>query len=200
VLVRPSQRTLGECLDEWLEVQRRVRKPPTAGGYANIVHSWVTPHIGHVRLADLGRRVFVKLFDLLRREGGRPTRAARVAAAYGTKPVGSPLGPRTIQSVHVLLRSALSPAVYLAKELLRGTYLAANALEVRRRFVAFDDHCTSSELPELERLARTISRWETPILRWHHTLLTNAAAEGTNLVIKNIKRLGFGFGTVRFFV
>ena len=62
-------------------------------------------------------------------------------------------------------------------------------------------------MPELERLARTIARWETPILRWHHTRLTNAATEGTNLVIKNIKRtrpahgrcrgpmlrLGFGF-------
>jgi hypothetical protein len=29
------------------------------------------------------------------------------------------------------------------------------------------------------------------ILRWHRTRLTNAATEGTNLVVKNIKRLGF---------
>ena len=48
-------------------------------------------------------------------------------------------------------------------------------------------------MPELERLARTIARWEVPILRWHRTHLTNAATEGTNLVIKNVKRLGFGF-------
>jgi hypothetical protein len=48
-------------------------------------------------------------------------------------------------------------------------------------------------VPELERLARTIARWETPILSWHRTRLTNAATEGTNLIIKNIKRLGFGF-------
>jgi transposase len=84
-------------------------------------------------------------------------------------------------------------AAYLAKELLRDTYLAPNALEARRRLVAFYTHCARSEVPELERLARTIARWETPILRWHHTRLTNAATEGTNLVIKNIKRLGFGF-------
>ena len=51
----------------------------------------------------------------------------------------------------------------------------------------------ASDVPELERLARTIARWETPILRWHRTRLTNAATEGTNLIIKNIKRLGFGF-------
>jgi hypothetical protein len=47
-------------------------------------------------------------------------------------------------------------------------------------------------VPELERLARSVARWEVPILRWHHTRLTNAATEGTNLIIKNIKRLGFG--------
>jgi transposase len=56
----------------------------------------------------------------------------------------------------------------------------------------FCRYCTSNEVPELERLARTIARWEVPILRWHRTRLTNAATEGTNLVIKNIKRLGFG--------
>jgi integrase len=112
VLVRPSQQTVAEFLADWLEIQRRVRKPSTAGGYANVVRSWVVPHIGHVPLADLDWRVFVKLYDHLRCEGGRPTKAAKVrAAATGAKPVGSPLGTRTIQSVHVLLRSALGHAV-----------------------------------------------------------------------------------------
>jgi transposase len=82
---------------------------------------------------------------------------------------------------------------YLAKELLRETYLATNVFEARRRLVAFHDHCTASAMPELERLSRTVARWETPILRWHRTHLTNAGTEGTNLIIKNIKRLGFGF-------
>jgi transposase len=84
-------------------------------------------------------------------------------------------------------------AAYLAKELLRESYLAANAFDARRRLVAFYNYCTTSDIPELERLARTVARWEIPILRWHRTRLTNAATEGTNLVIKNIKRLGFGF-------
>jgi transposase len=84
-------------------------------------------------------------------------------------------------------------AAYLAKELLRETYLAVDALEARRRLVNFYDYCATSDVPELEQLGRTIARWETPILRWHRTRLTNAATEGTNLIIKNIKRLGFGF-------
>jgi transposase len=84
-------------------------------------------------------------------------------------------------------------ACYLAKELLRETYLAEHVFDARRRLTVFYDHCRSSGVPELERLARTVTRWETPILRWHRTGLTNAATEGTNLIVKNVKRLGFGF-------
>ena len=84
-------------------------------------------------------------------------------------------------------------ACYLAKELLRETYLADPVFDARSRLTVFYDHCAASQVPELERLARTVARWETPILRWHRTGLTNAATEGTNLIVKNIKRLGFGF-------
>lgn len=81
----------------------------------------------------------------------------------------------------------------MAKELRRESLAAADAFEARQRLVVFYDYCATSDVPELERLARTIARWEVPILRWHRTRLTNAATEGTNLVIKNINRLGFGF-------
>jgi transposase len=84
-------------------------------------------------------------------------------------------------------------AAYMAKELLRETYLADHVFDARRRLTVFHDHCHSSGVPELERLTRTITRWETPILRWHGTRLTNATTEGTNLIVKNVKRLGFGF-------
>jgi hypothetical protein len=56
----------------------------------------------------------------------------------------------------------------------------------------FYDHCAASDEPELERLARTVARWERPILRWHRTRLTNAATEGSNLIVKNIKRPRLG--------
>ncbi|MEQ8717166.1 MAG: ISL3 family transposase, partial [Acidimicrobiales bacterium] len=82
---------------------------------------------------------------------------------------------------------------YLAKELLREVYDTHSPLEARRRLVAFYNACDDAEVPELTRLAKTIRRWERPLLRWHTTGLTNAATEGRNLIIKNIKRLGFGF-------
>jgi integrase len=60
--------------------------------------------------ADMRRRQWTRRWR--QRQGGRPTKAARVkAAATGAKPVGRPLGSRTIQSVHVVLRRALADAV-----------------------------------------------------------------------------------------
>jgi transposase len=84
-------------------------------------------------------------------------------------------------------------AAYLAKELLREVFATNDPLEARRRLVVFYNHCADSGVDELDRLARTIARWEPGILRWHRTKLTNGRTEGTNLVIKNIKRTGYGF-------
>ncbi len=82
---------------------------------------------------------------------------------------------------------------YLAKEHLRAVYGAKTVFDARRRLIEFYDVCDHAEVVELTRLAKTIRRWQTPLLRWHTTKLTNAGIEGTNLIIKNIKRLGFGF-------
>ena len=82
---------------------------------------------------------------------------------------------------------------YLAKEQLRAVYAARTVFDARRRLIELYDICNTAEVIELTRLAKTIRRWEIPLLRWHTTGLTNAGVEGTNLIIKNIKRLGFGF-------
>jgi hypothetical protein len=69
-------------------------------------------------------------------------------------------------------------AAYLAKEPPRETYLADHVFDARRHPTVFYDHGAASGVPELQRLARTVGRWATPILRWHRTRLTNAATEG----------------------
>ena len=43
---------------------------------------------------------------------------------------------------------------YLAKELLRESFTAVDVFDARRRLTAFYDHCHSSDVAELERLAR----------------------------------------------
>ena len=84
-------------------------------------------------------------------------------------------------------------AAYLAKELLREVFATDDPIEARRRLVTFYDHCRRVEVDELATLAGTIGRWEAGIVRWHRTGLTNGPTEGRNLVIKNIKRTGYGF-------
>ena len=47
--------------------------------------------------------------------------------------------------------------------------------------------------PEINRLGRTIWRWRHQISNWHAARVTNAATEGTNNLIKRVKRVAFGF-------
>ncbi|MDP8929231.1 MAG: ISL3 family transposase [Actinomycetota bacterium] len=84
-------------------------------------------------------------------------------------------------------------AAYLAKELLREVYATTSLRLARRRLERFYRHCRHAEVHELARLARTIRRWEGPILAWHTTWLTNGPTEAVNLLVKKIKRVGHGF-------
>ena len=77
-------------------------------------------------------------------------------------------------------------AAYMAKELLREVYATTVVDQARRRLRRFYDHCHTSDVVELDRLARTIRRWEPQILAWHTTGLTNGPTEAVNLLVKKI--------------
>ncbi|WP_307782766.1 ISL3 family transposase [Tenggerimyces flavus] len=50
------------------------------------------------------------------------------------------------------------------------------------------------DIPELATLANTLTEWRDPILaRADHPYASNGPTEGTNTIIKKIKRIGFGF-------
>lgn len=59
--------------------------------------------------------------------------------------------------------------------------------------VRFYERCGASGLPELERLASTVSAWWPEILAFIQTGITNAGSEGTNRVIKAVARDAYGF-------
>jgi transposase len=84
-------------------------------------------------------------------------------------------------------------AAYLAKELLREVYAASNAHVARWRLDRFYAQCTTSEVRECRRLARTIRSWEAEVMAFHTTGASNGITEGINLMIKKIKRVGHGF-------
>lgn len=87
--------------------------------------------------------------------------------------------------------------VYLAwavKEAIRDVYAASCADTARVALGEFYAWAADSGLPEARRLARTVRRWEAPILAWHLTGGTSSArVEAVNLLMKNVKRVGHGF-------
>lgn len=90
---------------------------------------------------------------------------------------------------------------YLAwavKEALRDVYAASCEADARAALTDFYAWAADSGLPEARRLARTVRRWEAPILAWHLTGGTSSArVEAVNLLVKKVKRVGHGFRNFR---
>jgi hypothetical protein len=58
----------------------------------------------------------------------------------------------------------------------------------------FYQACARPGVPELERLGRTITAWETQLLAYFTTgRVSSGPTEAVNLLVKRIKRVGFGF-------
>lgn len=88
-------------------------------------------------------------------------------------------------------------STWIAKEELRA--LCATAArgghhhEIRDRLWTFYRWCADAEVPELTTLAETIETWWPAIEVFLTTGLTNARTEGTNRLIKQVKRAACGF-------
>jgi transposase len=88
-------------------------------------------------------------------------------------------------------------SAWIAKEELRA--LCATAArggdpgEIRTRVWAFYRWCADAQIPELTTLGETIETWWPAIEVFLTTGLTNARTEGTNRLIKQVKRAACGF-------
>jgi hypothetical protein len=89
-------------------------------------------------------------------------------------------------------------ATWIGKELLRAVYAAKDEDHARRRLIAFYLHCADEDIPELSRLARTVSRWAEQILAYHRTgSASNGRVENTHMLIEKIRRNSHGFSNHR---
>jgi transposase len=68
-------------------------------------------------------------------------------------------------------------------------YAAGTKADAVRHLDAFLAECRDSTVPELHRLAKTISRWRKQILAHHTTNASNGPTEAMNLLIKAVKRV-----------
>lgn len=56
----------------------------------------------------------------------------------------------------------------------------------------FYGYVAEAEVPELTRLATTISRWEQEVLNYHVTGISTGPVEAQNLVTEKIRRIAHG--------
>jgi transposase len=86
---------------------------------------------------------------------------------------------------------------WIAKEELRALCATVarggHRHEIRDRLWAFYQWCADAQIPELTTLAETIETWWPAIEVFLTTGLTNARTEGTNRLIKQVKRAACGF-------
>jgi transposase len=85
-------------------------------------------------------------------------------------------------------------AAYIAGQELRHVYAAPDLDRARRRLQRFYWACADTDVPELHRLGRTIAAWQDQLLAYFTTGgVSNGPTEAVNLLVKRIKRVGFGF-------
>jgi transposase len=53
--------------------------------------------------------------------------------------------------------------------------------------------CCLLAVPEVKGLGRVLKQWREPILSWHTTGASNEPSEGSNSIIKKLKRVATGF-------
>ncbi|MCB1030660.1 MAG: ISL3 family transposase [Acidimicrobiales bacterium] len=83
---------------------------------------------------------------------------------------------------------------WAAKEHLTTIYDSSlNRAHAHRQLLWWYSYVADHPVPELVRLATTISKWENEFLAYFDTRATNGVTEGLNRIIKHVKRLGFGY-------
>jgi transposase len=88
-------------------------------------------------------------------------------------------------------------AAWIAKEELRALCATAtrggHRHEIAQRLWAFYDWCAAADIPEVTTLAETLETWWPAVEVFLTTGITNARTEGTNRLVKNVKRAACGF-------
>jgi transposase len=82
---------------------------------------------------------------------------------------------------------------WVAKEVFRDIYEATDRADAAAQLMAWQGLVVAYDVRELTTFAHTIAQWENQFLNYFDSRATNAATEGRNLIIKQVKRSGFGF-------
>ena len=156
--------------------------------------------VDHWHLVRLANQVLTEVRQRVAREQlGRRGRRADPAWAHRRLllSAGDRLSRRGLARLtHVLAVDDPSNEIGAAwgvKELLRQLLAAPTPHDARHRLFRFYDAVLTADMPETTRLAETISTWWPAIDAFLRLRITNARTEGSNRVIKQLKRVGCGY-------
>jgi len=111
-----GRQPVGGYFAQWLAGKAQLRST-TARSYAEHVTLYLTPVLGHLRLADLSVTDIEELYEAMRQLGRTKAGAssspelAQLLAARSSPELARPLSAARIRRVHATLRSALNSAV-----------------------------------------------------------------------------------------
>ena len=79
------------------------------------------------------------------------------------------------------------------KEMLADLYTNTDRPAAEAAPADWHHHADAFDVAEKNRLARTLRAWQPELLAYFDGRLTNGPTEGTNRIIKAVKRQGFGY-------
>ena len=79
------------------------------------------------------------------------------------------------------------------KEMLADLYANTDRQAAEAALADWRHHADAFDVAETNRLARTLRAWQPELLAYFDDRLTNGPTEGTNRIIKAVKRQGFGY-------
>jgi transposase len=193
---------LGARAPEWLRAVAVVALDPFRG-YANgllahlghatvVVDHFHAVRLGNVAVDDARRRVQNATLEHRGRRGD-PLYGIRRLLLVGAERLSERGRQRMLAGLEAGDPRGDVAACYLAKELLREAYAAPHLIDARRRLRTFYQWCAQAGVPELTRLAKTVSAWEAQVLAYHTTGLSNGPTEAVNLLIEKVRRIAHGF-------
>jgi transposase len=205
----------GECLSGWLGLQSQdfrdavqvVAIDPSAPYAAAIRRELpaATIVVDHFHLVMLANQVVTEVRQRVQREQ-HTRRGGKVDPAWAHRRLLLRAGDRLSKPALKRLGDVLATddptdeigAAWACKELLRHLLTAHGETRYSRHETAHRLHrflhaCAVADTPETTRLAGTIEKWWPEIEAFLRLGVTNAATEGHNRVIKQIKRVACGF-------
>ena len=157
-----------------------------------VVDHWHLVRLANQVVTEVRQRV---ARDQLGRRGRKPDPAwahRRLLLAAGER-----LSPRGLARLtHVLAVDDPAHEIGAAwgvKERLRQLLAAPTAHDARQRLFRFYHAVLVADMPETTRLAETVQTWWPAIDAFLRLRVTNARTEGTNRIIKQLKRVGCGY-------